>query len=217
MNKVMIIGGNPLELLGLKTLLKKGFEVGVETTEPAMAFNKSKEFSPDVILIDVKLNGYDLSELSTQLKEEYSKTKIMWLFSEEDRETELLALRTHIDGCVLKTDLKRLPRALKLVQEEEVYFPGFFLKKWLSQAASLVNGKSKEELSLSKREKEILELVRTGKTNPEIAKELFISPETVKTHLKNIRQKLNIKKTRQLSYNPQTVNPAPKAVNRLSP
>jgi len=202
MDKVIVIGRNPLELLGLKTLLKTGFEVIVDTSDVWDALDKIKKFAPNIVLLDANLNsGHDLAEFSGDIKEVCPDAKVMWLLSEEDEETELAALKCSIDGCVLKTDINHLPRALKLIQEEEVYFPGSFLKKWLNKIVSLVEARDSDDTAqLSEREKEIVEQVRAGKTNQEIAEYLYISVETVKTHLKNVRRKMNLKRVRQLSY-----------------
>ena len=205
MDKVMVIGRNPLELLGLKTLLKAAFEVKVDTFDPWVAVDQLKKFLPNVVLLDASIDEYDLCELSAQIKEQCPKSKVMWLLSDEDEETELAALKCSIDGCALKTDIDQLPRALRLIQQEEVYFPGSFLKRWLSQIASLVevgNNRDETQVSLSEREMQIVELVRAGKTNQEISEELFISIETVKSHLKNVRRRMSLKRIRHLSDSP---------------
>ncbi|MFQ5574393.1 MAG: LuxR C-terminal-related transcriptional regulator [Terriglobia bacterium] len=208
MNKVMVIGRNPLELLGLKTILKSGFEVVVDTSGVTDALDRLANFDPNIVLLDVNLDGnQDLAEFSAEIKDRCPESKVMWLFSEEDEKTELAALKCSIDGCVLKTDVDHLPQALKLVLEEEVYFPVSFLKKWLTKIVSLSEAKNEETAQLSEREKEIVERVRAGMTNQEIAEELYISIETVKSHLKNVRRKMNLKRARQLSYSPAPSRP----------
>src|SRR3989304_3428892 len=98
MDKVMVIGRNPLELLGLKTLLKAGFEVKVDTLDPWVALDQLKKFLPNVVLLDANIAEYELYELSAEIKEQCPKSKVMGLLSDEGEETALARPECSIAG-----------------------------------------------------------------------------------------------------------------------
>ncbi|MGC1244174.1 MAG: response regulator transcription factor [Chryseosolibacter sp.] len=165
---------------------------------------KVRELGPDVILMDIILKGMSGIEATRWVKERNSQIKVILLSQEIKKELLTAGIQSGIDGYLPKEAEKDL-----LIQAVRTVYGG---KKYFNEAlTSLVfedfynkeraANQSKRHLKLSdltKREMEVLHLVAQGKSNKEVAGELFISTKTVDTHKTHILDKLGLKNTAEL-------------------
>jgi DNA-binding NarL/FixJ family response regulator len=166
--------------------------------------NQYKTFNPDIILMDIVMSGAMTGlEATRWIKEQSPAIKVIIISSEIKKEYVSTGIKCGIDGYLPKdTDKTTLIEAIKAVSNGEKYFNKaitnlIFEDYYKSEKTGTKRGR-KVSLDLTKREHEVLELVASGKTNQEVADELFISIKTVETHKTNILEKLGLKNTVEL-------------------
>ena len=147
-----------------------------------------KEHPIDFLLLDINLAPYNGLELITQIKIEYSDIKIMILSMYQPTDIGLVLSDFKGDAYVLKISGKHiLEEALESMKNNQVYFdPNIIINKPIVDTFTA-------QLKLTKREKEIISLIALGKSTRDIAEQLFLSELTIKTHRKNISEKLGSK------------------------
>jgi DNA-binding NarL/FixJ family response regulator len=151
----------------------------------------------DLLFLDLNFAEADASLLIPKLKELHSDLKILCVSMYTDDKVVREALRKGADGYLSKnTELTELAEAIEAVMDGEMVLGKNIKitnpdKKPSNQAVNLNRFNAKYQLT--KREKEILELIAKGKSNKDIASLLFISKDTVSVHRKNLMKKLNVK------------------------
>jgi DNA-binding NarL/FixJ family response regulator len=151
----------------------------------------------DLLFLDLNFAETDASALIPRLKEMHSNLKILCVSMYTDDKVVRETLRKGADGYLSKnTDLTELAEAIESVMNGEMVLGKDIKitnpdKKPINQAINLNRFNAKYQLT--KREKEILELIAKGKSNKDIASMLFISKDTVSVHRKNLMKKLNVK------------------------
>ncbi len=193
---IAVVGCNELEIEGICSVLRPHAEV-FELNSKSLP-NLSANHTPDVILLNAELFSSSAVLLNFQIKLQYPDTKVVLLLSQLDEEVEVSSLKASIDGCVIKTQPSQLCKAIEIVNGGGLFYRRAILEK-IIRSLSLHNQFSNLN-SLSEQEQKILKLVKMGKTNKEIAKDLHISTETVKSHVRKIRLKLGLNNRRQLTY-----------------
>lgn len=146
---------------------------------------------PDVILMDINLPDKSGIDLCKEVKEQYPSVFIVGLSTFNQQSFIQKMIDNGASGYVLKNATQEeLTDAIDTVVKGKLY---------LSEEASLTLRKEEATtIVLTRREKEVLELIANGMTNAEIAKKLFISVTTVDTHRKNLLAKLEAKNTASL-------------------
>ncbi len=149
---------------------------------------------PDILLLDIDMpvmNGFECAE--AVIKKD-SRVKIAMLTMHEEKALIKRFIEIGVKGYFLKTIGKEeLLRALRLIADGEDYFPSDVTKALLHEKVISPNITKDPLLNeLSDRETEIIRYVAKGKSNKEIAEELYISPRTVDTHRSNIMRKLDV-------------------------
>ncbi len=198
--RLLIVGSNVFEMEGLRTLLEEKAHEVMTLKKKDDVISTVLRFSPEIVIIDAESRGLRASALTTRIRELKNPPKIVWLVNDRDLETEIECLLSGGDGCVSKMDPDLLFRAIEVVRGSELFFSRRAIAKILKGVTTLPKFIGDKVNVLSVRERQILNLVVQGLTNDDIAEKLYISPETVKTHLKNIRRKLGIRSRRQLTY-----------------
>jgi DNA-binding NarL/FixJ family response regulator len=194
---VMIADDHPLVRSGLRILLERGgeFEVIAEASNGDEAIDLAVRHKPDVILLDVgmpRLNGPDAAR---SILEKLPKTRIVMLSMHSDEAYVLRALKAGARGYLLKVSPEAdVLEAVRAVAAGKTYFSSSIKKLLVEEYVIEAQRRGVEDSYdlLSRREKEILQVLASGKTNREIADLLFISITTVETHRNNIFQKLNL-------------------------
>lgn len=192
--KILIVDDHQIVLDGLVSLLlpEKIFEIqtannGVEGLKLA-ATNRF-----DIFLVDISMPVMDGIEMSKELLKKQSNAKIIILTTHNDREIIVEMLHIGVAGYVVKNSSKQeLLTAIEKVKKGRSFFSDDVheaLRKEIRKQQDIVTNQN--ILILTKREKEIIELLAKEYTNERIAEELNISYRTVETHRKNIMQKTN--------------------------
>jgi two-component system response regulator NreC len=166
--------------------------------ELMMAILKTKK--PDLAIIDISLPGMSGIELAKYISTNYPEVKILMLSMYTNEEFVFNSLRSGASGYLPKnTTRKELNNAINVISEGKEYFSesisNIILKSYIKKAQSKNEEDEKELSKLSDREQEVLKMFSEGKSNKEIADELFISTRTVESHKNHIMQKLGLKTT----------------------
>jgi DNA-binding NarL/FixJ family response regulator len=197
MLRVFIVDDHPVVIEGIHSLLKN--EKDMEWAGQAMNAQSCLGFfvnnTADVVLMDISMPGMDGVELCGVMKEKYPGIMILGLSSFNQGLYIKKMMENGASGYVLKNSSREeLLKAIHTVCEGGIYFSG-------EAGESLKQYQRSQQAEmplLSRREKEVLELIAEGHTNPEIAEKLFLSQFTVDSHRKNLLAKLNAKNTASL-------------------
>jgi DNA-binding NarL/FixJ family response regulator len=189
---VVIADDHQLVRQGLRRYLElaDGIEVVAEATTGAEAVRVVERLQPEVALLDIRMGEVDGLEAARRIREVAPRTAVVILTGHEEEGFVLDAVRAGARGYVLKArDADHLIRTVRLVAEGNLVIDPDVASNVTSEL-SPTRTREREPGSLTGRELEILQLLASGRTNREIGRELFISPDTVKTHLEHIYQKL---------------------------
>ncbi len=190
--KVVVVDDHALFRAGLVSLLNDMPDVDVigEANNGKTAIQVVEELKPDVVLLDVNMPVMDGVETVKELKK-HSDARIIMLTISKSENDLFSAIKAGADGYLLKnSEPTELNKALNLVREgKAILSPEVTRQVMMVAGNSNANPKIPESI-LTKREKEVLECLSNGFTTAEIADELFISDNTVKTHVRHLLEKL---------------------------
>jgi len=192
MIRVFIVDDHPVVIEGIQSLLQN--EKGIEWAGHAMNAQSCLGFfvnnTADVVLMDISMPGMDGVELCAVMKDKYPGIMILGLSTFNQGLYIKKMMENGASGYILKNSSKEeLIKAIQIVNEGALYFSGE-----VGQALQEYQKSSKIVLpELTPREKEILQLIAEGYTNPQIAEKIFLSPFTVDSHRKNLLAKLKVK------------------------
>ena len=195
--RVMIADDHPLVRSGLRLLLEREgeFEVIAEATNGYEAIDLAALHKPDVILLDVgmpRLNGPDAA---MSISQKVPSARIVMVSMHSDEAYVLRALKAGARGYLLKASPEAdVLAAVRAVAAGNAYFSPSITKLLVEQYVVEARKRGVEDSYdlLSVREKEILQLLASGKSNRDIADLLHISISTVETHRNNVFQKLHL-------------------------
>lgn len=197
MIRVFIVDDHPVVIEGIHSLLQneKDIEWAGQAANAQSCLGYFVNNSADIILMDISLpdtNGVDLCGI---MKEKYPGIFILGLSTFNQGLYIKKMMENGASGYILKNSSREeLLKAIHAVCDGCIYFSGE-----VGEALKQYQLSSETELPvLSRREKEVLNLIAEGCTNPEIAKRLFVSQFTVDSHRKNLLAKLNVKNTASL-------------------
>lgn len=203
---IIIVDDHPIVLNGLKSLLSNIEQLNVvgEATNGIEALNEIKGKEVDLVVSDISMPEMDGVELTAALKESLPEIKVMLLTAFNEREILKKALFSGAEACLLKnTSKKELIKAIEIVMDCGYYY----CDNIMDIAGTVYNDNNsgeeenvEEDIVLSSRELEVLELLLHGYSNKEVATKLSISYHTVTTHRKNTMKKTNSKNISSL-YN----------------
>jgi two-component system response regulator DegU len=211
-SKVLLIDDNYEHLVGIRELLnlEGTFDVVGIATNVTVGLNLIKKYQPDIVLLDMNMPERDGLQGIMEIAKLDLGTKVLALSGYDDADLIFRAMKIGAKGCVLKTMASaQLIYAIEEVLGGKVYLPlalssRFFEYFQQSFREETTKQESDEENLLSyltQREEEVLELLTQGITYKGVANKLFISETTVKTHVNNIFQKLQVKeKTQAVLY-----------------
>ena len=197
MIRVFIVDDHPVVIEGIHSLLRS--EKDIEWAGQAMNAQSCLGFfvnnTADIILMDINLPDTSGVDLCAIMKEKYPGIFILGLSTFNQGLYIKKMMENGASGYILKNSSKEeLLKAIHAVCDGGIYFSGE-----VGEALKQYQKSSVTEIPmLSRREKEVLELIAEGYTNPKIAEKLFVSPFTVDSHRKNLIAKLNVKNTAML-------------------
>jgi two-component system, NarL family, response regulator DevR len=203
---------NPLRLLvvddhevvrqGLVALLERreAFQVVAEAGTVAEAIEQARRHRPDIVIMDVRLPDGSGIEACRAIRAELPETRVVMLTSYPDEEAVLSAIVAGASGYLLKQIRGRdLVAALETVGRGGSLLDPAVTERVLDRIRRIATGATEtDEMSqLTSQERKILLLVAEGKTNKEIASEIFLSDKTVKNYVSSILAKLNLERRAQ--------------------
>ncbi|WP_264554130.1 response regulator transcription factor [Flavobacterium sp. N2038] len=192
---------------GIKSLLENeaNIEVAGEAIDGADALEVVAATKPDLLIVDIRMPNLTGIEVVEKLRNENNNVKIIMLSMHESEEYVLKSIKAGADGYLLKGSSKEeFLKALHVVSGGGKYFSGdissILIGQLTNSSASLEPKQNLgEEMMITKREKEILTLLLSGKGNKEIAEALDISKRTAEVHRFNLMKKLKVKNLMELS------------------
>ena len=200
--RVLIADDHAFFRRGLEVVLQSepGIELVGQASDGQEAVQLAGEFAPDVVLMDIRMPKMTGIEAARKMKEiAPSATIVMLTISDEDEDL-FEAIRAGASGYLLKDiPLDELADSVRAVHGGQSLINPSMAGKLIAEFATLARRDSEEEpvkhapaQKLTDREMEVLRLMARGLNNRDIAKELFISENTVKNHVRNILEKLQI-------------------------
>ena len=187
--RILISDDHPVVRAGLSGMIngESGFEVIGEAGNGKEAIAMTGELKPDVVLMDLRMPEMDGVTAIEHIKTDYPEVNILVLTTYESDADILRAIETGATGYLLKdTPREELFGAIRMVAEgKSPLDPGVATRLMQRMRGS-------DEEGLSTREIEVLELVARGTSNKEIAKQLWVSETTVKSHMLHIFDKLGV-------------------------
>ncbi len=197
--RIIIADDHPHAREAIREILEEyeEFEVIGEANTGIEAIRLTERLMPDIILMDIsmpEMNGLDATRL---IKARFPYVKIVMTTVSDDIVNLFEAVKRGAQGYLLKNiHSDKWYEHLKAFAMDEVPLSKEVALQIIHEMA---RPKEREKVPLTNRETEVLHLVAKGKTNKEISQELFISENTVKNHLKNILQKLQLDNRVQLT------------------
>ncbi len=197
--RVMVVDDHALFRRGLEMVLggEPDIELVGEASDGEEAVQKATEVMPDIVLMDVRMPKRSGIEATAEIKELMPHVKILML-TISDEETDLYdAIKAGASGYLLKEiPIEEVADAIRGVWAGQSRISPSMASKLLTEFAAISKGAEERPSMpaprLTDREMEVLRLVAQGLNNRDIAKQLFISENTVKNHIRNILEKLHL-------------------------
>jgi DNA-binding NarL/FixJ family response regulator len=168
----------------------EGIDVVGEAATGSDMLRVVKETEPDLVVLDIRMPEMDGIEAAREIRAHAPETQVVMLTAYDDRHFVVEAVRAGARGYVLKTrDAEHLVQAVRLAAAGNMVIDPELVVA-LADELSTAGERDRSVLALTPRELEVLQLLAFGYTNRDIGRRLFISPDTVKTHLEHIYQKL---------------------------
>jgi len=198
MIKLLLTDDHVIVRDGIKTLLKNESDITVvaEASNGQEALSVLRNTDIDIVLLDINMPGLDGLKTSEIIKEKYKNVKVIILTMYREMHMVEAMFRNGAKAYLLKSCSKEeLIQAIKGVAEGDEYLENALREDFASYLNKPLSKTEHKGPSVSKREKEVLQLISEEMTTSEIAKKLFISITTVETHRKNMLEKLGLRNT----------------------
>jgi DNA-binding NarL/FixJ family response regulator len=191
---------------GVRTLLKgvPDVEIVGDATSGDEAVAQAARLQPDIVLMDIKMPGRNGIEATRDIRHNHPQIGVLVITMFDDDETVFAAMRAGARGYLLKdADREELLRAVNAVRRGEAIFSPAIAQRMIQyfaglskqagpaeQTSAALVGSARPFPELTEREREVLELIAQGHSNPVIAERLVLSIKTVQNHVSNILAKL---------------------------
>lgn len=189
--RALIVDDHPVTRDGLRSALELTDDVEVvgEAATGEEAIDRASELEPDIVFMDVRMPGMDGIEATRYIRQRSPDTRVILFTVDESRAAISEAIQAGVSGYLLKdASAEELVNAARMALEGKAVIHPQLTRAFIEEVQ--LSDKRPDPTPLSRREKEILQKVAYGATTKEVAKDLGISPHTVKTHLERIFEKL---------------------------
>jgi two-component system response regulator DevR len=199
--RLLVVDDHEVVREGLVAMLDRrpNFQVVAAAGTVAEAIEAARRFQPELVIMDVRLPDGSGIEACREIRAEFPQTRVVMLTSYPDEEAVFSAIVAGASGYLLKQVRGRdLVAALEAVGRGESLLDPAVTEKVLERVRRIATGGATDDLAqLTSQEQKILLLVAEGKTNKEIAAEVFLSDKTVKNYVSSILSKLNLQRRAQ--------------------
>jgi two-component system nitrate/nitrite response regulator NarL len=200
--RILLVDDHPLTRSALSALLRQnGFDVAGEATDGNEAIEAARRLEPDLILLDLSMPGLDGLQALPRLREAAPDCEVVVLTASETEDNLLAAIRAGAAGYLLKSEPpERIVEFLRGVVRGEAALSGSVARRLLAQVREGTKNTGVPDsiaAVLSARELEVLLLLDEHLGTDEIAKRLFISDHTVRSHVKSLLRKLDVSSRRE--------------------
>jgi DNA-binding NarL/FixJ family response regulator len=188
--RILIVDDHPVTRDGLRSALGMSEDVEVvgEAANGEEAIELVQQLAPHVVFMDVRMPGMGGLEATKEIRRTSPDTKVILFTVDESRAAIADAIRAGVSGYLLKdVGADELIQAAKLALQGKAVIHPALTRAFIEEVQYV---EQRPQTPLSKRESEILQKVAYGATTKEVARDLNISPHTVKTHLERIFEKL---------------------------
>ena len=193
--RVLLVDDHPVYRDGLAMMLRATGDIDVVATAAngGEAVNAAGQHAPDVVVMDLRMPDLDGIEATRRILAQSPRTGVLVLTMYEDDDSVFAAMRAGARGYLLKGATREdILRAITSIGDGGAVFG----PEIASRIAAYFSGKitdspADEFTALTAREREVLELLAAGQSNAAIARQLFLSPKTVRNHVSNIFAKLH--------------------------
>ena len=200
--RVLLVDDNYDHLMGVRELinLENDIDVVAAATNANIALNLIKKYQPSIVLMDMNMPEKDGLTAIQEIEKMQSNVKVIALTAYDDSDLIFRAMKVGAKGYILKTMASsQLIRAIREVSQGKIYLPqglttGFFeyFQQSFKDEAKAQTAADSLLSELTSREEEVLDMLTQGHNYKDVANLLFISETTVKTHVNNIFQKLQV-------------------------
>ena len=197
---IIVIDDDKLVAISLKTILESTEDIKVAAmgSSGEEAIELYKEHKPDVVLMDIRMQGMSGLEAGEKILKQDREAKILYLTTFSDDEYIVRALTIGAKGYILKQNFEGIAPALRTVLGGQSVFGD----KVMDKLPQLMKQRTEFDYSrygISDKEREIIELVAKGYSNKEISAELYLSEGTVRNYLSVLLEKLSLRDRTQLA------------------
>lgn len=195
---IAIVDDHPIVIEGLKMMLSTqlGFSVSASFTTGSEIIGFMRNHTVDIILLDITLPDANGTELCREIKKISPATSVIMFSNRSERSIIMQSIQNGASGYILKnTSIDELVVCIQGAYSGDIVF--------CNETRQMISKPTQNDLPiprLTKREKQILQMVAEVKTSMIIADELFLSPLTVDTHRKNLLQKFQAKNSTELIH-----------------
>jgi DNA-binding NarL/FixJ family response regulator len=196
--RILLVDDHEVVREGLRALLtrREGFHVVGQAGTVAESIAEAKRMQPDIVVMDVRLPDGSGIEACREIREAMPNTKVIILTSYADDDAVFASILAGASGYVLKqTRGRALGDAIESVARGESLLDPTVTQKVMERLRQTNERKAADPLdALNEQEHKIIELIAEGKTNKEIAAQIFLSDKTVKNYVSSILTKLNLRR-----------------------
>ncbi len=196
--RILLVDDHEVVREGLRALLsrREGFQIVGQAGSVAEAIAEAERTRPDIIVMDVRLPDGSGIEACREIREAMPETKVIILTSYADDDAVFASILAGASGYVLKqTRGRALADAIEAVARGESLLDPAVTQKVMERLRTANERRASDPLdALNEQEHKIIELIAEGKTNKEIAAEVFLSDKTVKNYVSSILTKLNLRR-----------------------